>query len=201
MRRPPEQLVERMRIAVIGAGRIGGSLGTTWLKAGHDVVFGSRKPVDVGPGGAPATTVEAAISDADVVLLAVPGSAVVEVIQANGKSLAGKIVIDAVNRVGEAQFNSRGVIAAEAAGALYVRAFNTLGWENFVDPPDGADLFFAADPDAAVMAQELIAATGLRPVLVGDAEASATVDALLPLWFALVQCNGGNRRLALRVVA
>jgi predicted dinucleotide-binding enzyme len=201
MRRPPEQLVERMRIAVIGAGRIGGSLGTTWLKAGHDVVFGSRKPADVGPGGAPATTVEAAISDADVVLLAVPGSAVVEVIQANGKSLAGKIVIDAVNRVGEAQFNSRGVIAAEAAGALYVRAFNTLGWENFVDPPEGADLFFAADPDAAVTAQELIAATGLHPVLVGDAEASATVDALLPLWIALVQRNGGNRRLALRVVA
>lgn len=34
----------------------------------------------------------------------------------------------------------------------------------------------------------------------GDAEATAAVDALLPLWFALVRQNGGNRKLALRVV-
>ena len=31
-------------------------------------------------------------------------------------------------------------------------------------------------------------------------DASGTVDALLPLWFALVQRHGGNRRLALRLV-
>jgi hypothetical protein len=43
------------------------------------------------------------------------------------------------------------------------------------------------------------AMTGPEPVLVGDADACATVDALLPLWFALVQHNGGNRRVALRI--
>ena len=38
------------------------------------------------------------------------------------------------------------------------------------------------------------------PAFVGDAGATATIDALFPLWFALVQQNGGNRRLALRMV-
>jgi hypothetical protein len=40
---------------------------------------------------------------------------------------------------------------------------------------------------------------GLEPLFAGDAGASATVDALLPLWFALVRHNGGNRRVALRI--
>ena len=50
------------------------------------------------------------------------------------------------------------------------------------------------------MAEELISAVGLEPAFIGDASATATVDALLPLWFALVKLNGGNRRLALRIV-
>jgi predicted dinucleotide-binding enzyme len=87
-----------------------------------------------------------------------------------GAALAGKVVIDAV------------------------------GWENFADPLPGANLFFAADPDARPVAEELITAVGLDPAFVGDAGASGTVDALLPLWFALVKQHDGNRRLALRIV-
>ena len=63
-----------------------------------------------------------------------------------------------------------------------------------------AALFFAADPGARPVAEELISAVGLEPVFAGDAAASSTVDALVPLWFALVRRNGGNRRVALRVV-
>jgi len=60
-------------------------------------------------------------------------------------------------------------------------------------------LFFAADPGARPVAEELIAAVGLEPIFAGDADASRTVDAMLPLWFTLVQRNGGNRRVALRI--
>jgi predicted dinucleotide-binding enzyme len=60
-------------------------------------------------------------------------------------------------------------------------------------------MFFAADPGARTAAEDLITAVGLEPVFVGDAAATETVDALLPLWFALVKHNGGNRRVALRV--
>jgi hypothetical protein len=59
-------------------------------------------------------------------------------------------------------------------------------------------LFFAADPGARPVAEELITAVGLEPIFAGAA-ACGTVDALLPLWFALVQHNGGNRRVALRI--
>jgi predicted dinucleotide-binding enzyme len=134
-----------------------------------------------------------------VVVLAVPGGAVAEVVAANGAALASKVVIDAANRMGAPEFNSRAAIAVTAPDARYVRAFNTLGWENFADPPPGAALFFAADPTARPAAEELITAMGLEPIFAGDADATGTVDALLPLWFSLVTYNGGNRRVALRI--
>jgi predicted dinucleotide-binding enzyme len=108
-----------------------------------------------------------------------------------------------VTRVGgghEDRGDREGIIAAAAPSARHVRAFNTLGWENFAGPPPGASLFFAADPEARTVAEELIGSVGLEPVFVGDATATPTVDSLFPLWFALVKQNDGNRKLALRLL-
>jgi len=190
-----------MRIAVIGKGNIGGSLGSKWLAAGHDVVYGARDGSGEGPGGAPVRTIGDALKDADVVVLAVPGQVVADVVTEHGAALAGKTVIDAVNRMGAPEFDSRAIIAQAAPQARYVRAFNSLGWENFANPMPGSNMFFAANPDARATAEELIEAIGLEPAFVGDASATGTVDGLLPLWFALVQQNGGNRRVALRIIA
>ncbi len=189
-----------MRIAVIGTGNIGGTLGTKWRAAGHDVAYGSRSAPGDGPGGAPVLAVGEALTHGEVVALAAPGGAVAELVAAHGAALAGKVVIDATNSIGPPEFNSRAAIAAAAPDVRYVRAFSTLGWENFADPLPSSALFFAADPEARAVAEELITAVGLKPEFVGDAEAAGTVDALLPLWFALVRQHGGNRRLALRVV-
>jgi predicted dinucleotide-binding enzyme len=188
-----------MKIAVIGTGHIGGTLGQRWHAAGHEVVYGSRAGSGAGPGGAPVMAVADALTGAEVVLLAVPGAAAAEMAAANGAALAGKVVIDATNNIGQPEINSRAAIAAAAPDARYVRAFNSLGWENFADPPPGAVLFFAADPGVRPAAEELITAVGLEPVFAGDAGASGTVDALAPLWFALVKHAGGNRRVALRL--
>lgn len=200
MGRPVRSLSPGMRIAVIGTGNIGGTLGSRWRAAGQDVVYGSRNAPGEGPGGAPLLAVADAIAGADVVVLAVPGSAVADVIGDHGAALAGRTVVDAANAMGGSEFNSRAAISAAAPGARYVRAFNTLGWENFADPLPGTQLFFAADPAARQAAEELINAVGLEPVFVGDAAATKTVDGLLPLWFTLVQRSGGNRKLAFRVV-
>jgi predicted dinucleotide-binding enzyme len=188
-----------MKIAVIGTGKIGGTLGRRWVEAGHEVAYGSRDGHGEGPGGAPQKAIADAIAGADVVVLAVPGGAVAEVLAANGAALGGKVVIDAVNRIGQPEVHCRSDIAAAAPQARYVRAFNTLGWENFAEPLPGTAMFFAADPDARPAAEELIAAVGLEPVFAGDAAAVGTVDALLPLWFALVKHNGGDRHVALRI--
>jgi 8-hydroxy-5-deazaflavin:NADPH oxidoreductase len=200
MRPASHWLLAGMMIAVIGKGNIGGTLGGKWRAAGHDVVYGARDGSGQGPGGAPVRSIGDALKDADVVLLAVPGQAVPDVVNEQGEALAGKVVIDAVNRMGAPEFDSRALIAAAAPPARYVRAFNSLGWENFADPLPGTNLFFAADPEARALAEELISAVGLEPAFVGDATATATVDGLLPLWFALVRQNGGNRKVALRIV-
>ena len=83
-----------MRIAVIGAGNIGRTLGTKWANAGHQVVYGVRTP------GAPDTaSVADAVASAEVVVLAVPGAAAKGVLARLGDALAGKVVIDATNDV------------------------------------------------------------------------------------------------------
>jgi predicted dinucleotide-binding enzyme len=199
MRQLPSELEGGMRIAVIGTGNIGGTLGQRWLAAGHEVVYGSRAGSGEGPGGAPVRAIAEAADGADVVVLAVPGRAVADVLAATGAALNGKVVIDATNNIGAAEVDSHAAIEAAAPDARYVRAFNTLGWENFADPPKGAVLFFAAADEARPAAEELITAVGLEPVCAGDAGATGLVDALLPLWFTLVKHNGGNRRVALSV--
>jgi len=200
MRRASHSFLAIMKIAVIGKGNIGGTLGGKWTAAGHDVVYGARGGSGEGPGGAPVRGIGEALEDAEVVLLAVPGQVVPDVVREHGAALAGRMVIDAVNRIGAPEFDSRALIADAAPSARYVRAFNSLGWENFADPMPGAAMFFAADPEARAVAEELISAVGLEPAFVGDATATPTVDALLPLWFALVKLNDGNRRLALGIL-
>src|SRR5262249_17351855 len=109
---PPARLAASMKIAVIGTGRVGGTLGGRWGAAGHEVVDGSRAGRGEGRGGAPLMAAAGAALGADVVGLAVPGGAVGEVVAANGAALAGKVVIDAANRMGEPEVNSRAAIAA-----------------------------------------------------------------------------------------
>jgi predicted dinucleotide-binding enzyme len=189
-----------MQISVIGTGKIGGTLGQKWQQAGHEVRYGSGNPRADGPGGTPVVAVGDAIEGAEVVVFAIPAAAVEAVAAEHGAALAGKVVVDATNRMGASVVNNRAEILAAAPDAHYVRAFNTLGWENFAEPLADADLFFAADPEARATAELLISAIGLRPQYLGDADAAATVDLLLPVWFALTKQRSGNRKVALRVV-
>ena len=144
-----------MRIAVIGKGNIGGTLGIKWRAAGHDVVYGARGGSGQGPGAALVRSIGKAPRWSCWPSLA-------DVVNEHGAALAGKVVIDAVNRMGAPESDSRALIAAAAPSARYVRAFNSLGWENFADPLPGANLFFAADPEARAWPRT-ISAVGLEP--------------------------------------
>jgi 8-hydroxy-5-deazaflavin:NADPH oxidoreductase len=186
-----------MRIAVIGAGNIGRTLGTKWAAAGHQVVYGVRSP------GAPDTaTVADAVATAEVVTLAVPGAAAKDVLAALAEALAGKVVIDATNDIeGTGKLHA---LAELSDGAHPVRAFNTLGWENLADPViDGvtADLFYAAEEGhAKEVAHRLIADVGLRPVWLGGVDAFDLVDSLTQLWFTLAFQRKQGRRLAFKML-
>src|SRR3954467_14296296 len=125
-------------IAVIGSGNIGATIGEAWRRAGHDVVFASRSPEP------PRTVaISDAIAAADVVLLAVPGAAVPDLLSEHGAALDGRVVIDATNDLGAARL-SHAEAYASAPGARFARAFNSVGFETFAEPEVGgevADLF------------------------------------------------------------
>jgi 8-hydroxy-5-deazaflavin:NADPH oxidoreductase len=185
------------RIAVIGGGNIGGTIGHAWRRAGHGVVYASRSP-------APPDTVAIpeALADAEVVLFAVPGAAVPQLLAEHGDALTGRVVIDATNDIGGERLNHADAYAEHAAGARLVRAFNTLGFEMFAEPEVGgevADLFWCGPEDAGV--EQLIADVGLRPVRVGDADAIDVVDGVARLWLTLVFRQGHPRRTAFRMLA
>jgi predicted dinucleotide-binding enzyme len=190
-----------VRIAVIGTGNIGTTLGEALDRAGHEVTLGSRHP-EQRPSGPRVSDLATALADAEVALLALPAAALDGFLAEHAGSLAGKLVIDATNRIGAPVANAASQVSQAAPTARYARAFNTLGWENFAEPVfDGvpADLFFSCRDDDRAAVEELITAVGLRPAYLGEGKQDV-VDGLLPLWFALVQANGGNRRVALRVL-
>ncbi len=141
------QGADKVKIGVIGSGKIGGTIGGLWVKAGHPVLFSSRHPEELksltdglGPL-AKAGTVEDALAFGEVIFLAVPYKAVPQIAKDYGPKFAGKIVLDAdnatVNRDGEElvkETKEKGIGLTTASyfpGAHVVRAFNSMGVSYF----------------------------------------------------------------------
>ncbi len=206
-----------LRVAVIGAGNIGATVGKKWVAAGHEVTFGVHDPAgararalraELGEQARIGTAAEA-LEAGEVALLAVPAAAMDEVIRGHAALLDGKIVIDAANRIGNlasgGPLNSFAMLEAHAPGAQVFRAFNSLGWENFAEPVfQGvqADLMYCGpDGEARQVVERLIADVGLRPVRLGGGEVVGVVDSLLPLWFTMSQRGGWGRHFAFKVLS
>jgi predicted dinucleotide-binding enzyme len=201
-----------MKIAILGSGNIGVTLGKKWANTGHTVTFGARNVADPkyqklqqsGAGNIAIAPIATAISLAEVIVFAIPGQAVAESVAGVGKALVGKIIIDATNKIGEAELNSVAALSAAAPTAKLFRAFNSLGWENFETPhlaDNQIDLFYCGEGgEARDTVAQLIADIGLRPIYVGDLSHVTTVDTLTKLWFALAFEQGYGRRLAFKVL-
>lgn len=200
-----------MNIGVIGAGNIGGAIGQKWARAGYEVKFGARHPADpkvaalLEAGGATASagSVGEAISFGEVILIATPGGSVEALMAEHGHALNGKLVIDATNRMGEAEVSAVSSITRSAPQAQVVRAFNSLGWENFEQPILAgvqADLFYCGPAEARTTVESLISVVGLRPVYVGGLEQVRLVDNLGLLWGALAYGQKRGRRLAFKLL-
>lgn len=202
-----------MKIAIIGAGNIGRALGSHWSKAGHAVVFGVRDPGSAKTaeslkrsGVNSADTVAKAIAASEIVVWAVPGAAVESLVMAHATALSNRIMIDATNRIGASDMSAVGVLTVFASGARIYRAFNTLGWENFVDPVISGmqvDLFYCGQEDVSVrgLVEDLIRAIGLRPVYLGGLDQVPVLDGLTRLWFSLALGQKRGRHLAFKLLA
>ena len=200
-----------MKIAVIGSGKLGGTLGGKWAEAGHDVVFGVREPErkraerSAENPDIPFESPHEAIVGSQVVVFAVPASAMAGIVETHADDLKGKILVDGTNDFGSAGMSHVDKLLTSAPGAKVFRAFNSLGWENFADPTFGgerADLFYCGSEDtqASKVVEVLIQDVGLRPSRVGDLEQVSIVDSVLTLWFTLAVGRGLGRHMAFKVI-
>ena len=201
-----------MKIAILGAGNIGGTMGKKWAAAGHDLVFGVR---DVSSpkvaallqemdGNGRADSVANALAFGNVVLIAIPYDAVAATVATHADSLAGKIIIDATNKFGALVVNNLETIRQAVPTAVLFRAFNSLGWEIFANPQfDGVQVdhfYCGVDGEKRPLVEQLIADVGVRPVWVGGLETAPVVDALGTLWVTLAFQRGWGRNIAFKMI-
>ena len=176
----------KMKIGIVGSGRVGSAVGGAWVKAGHEVMFSSlnleedKKLAASLGGGARAGTPREAAAFGTVLMISVPYAALPSVGKDLGDLLKGKIVIDTSNpivaRDGDMAVAAREKGAGLASmeflpGARIVRAFNAIGFAKMaaaasqkerVGMPIAGD-----DQNAITVASGLIRDVGYEPVLVG----------------------------------
>lgn len=200
-----------MRIATVGAGRVGRALGLRWAAAGHQVVFGVRDPGAARHSDLPAVAdLTAAVTDADVVLIAVPWHATEAVLA--GLDVGDAVVIDATNPLVGADtaaisgdLRSGAERIAEWTGsARVVKAFNTTGSGNMVDPsyPSGRPAMFLAgdDLDACAQVEELAAVIGFDPVRTGGLDTARDLEHLALIWIRLAYPLGHGPDIAVALL-
>jgi 8-hydroxy-5-deazaflavin:NADPH oxidoreductase len=181
--------VGKVRVAFVGAGRMGQALGRLFAEAGHEVVLSnSRGPAsladivaEVGPN-ASAASVADAVADADVVVVATPWWKTAEAVSAIS-DWSGKILVDTTNNrkgpgpEGVIDIGDRAsseVVADLVPGARVVKAFNYTGIPLMAEAlgrqPAAANAILIAgdDEDAKTTVAELIASIGGEAVDTGS---------------------------------
>lgn len=201
-----------MKIAVIGSGNVGGTLGRSWMKAGHPVVFGVRdeKTTSSVATGANTAPMAQAIRRAEVVVLAVPWPAVPDVI-AQLPDWSAKIIIDCTNPLTQklelaVGFNTSGgeQVANLARNDKVVKAFNTTGFNNMENPTYAGkpiSMFFCTDdPTAQKVGEQLVRDAGFEPVFAGPLKQARYLEPLALLWISMSIKGGYGRDFAFTLI-
>ena len=191
-----------MRVAILGAGNVGGGLGKAFAAVGHDVVFGVRDPESTKtlaalgeiPDASAASPADA-VEGADVVVFAIRPVAINSTVS-ELPPLTGRVVIDAMNRF-DAEVPSHATthdLAQLLPGAKLAKAFNTIGFENFTTAAQRAvpaAMFVASDDaDAKRVAMGLAQEIGFRPEDAGGLANAKVLEEMVKVWMALAQVHG-----------
>lgn len=205
-----------MRIAIIGAGKVGTAVGQGWAAAGHQVRYGVRQPNDAkyaalgrehlaSPGDAAAW--------AEVVVLSTPWNVTIDTVRSLG-GLAGKIVLDCTNpltmgadglSLAFGHSTSAGEQVAEAAaGAAVFKTLNQTGADNMaaVKSFSPAPVMFAAGDDAArkPVVLTLLRDLGFDAVDGGPLRNARLLEAYAMLWIDQAMKRGQGRNFAFALV-
>jgi 8-hydroxy-5-deazaflavin:NADPH oxidoreductase len=181
-------------ISIIGTGGMAAAIGGLAVKAGHTVEVISRDAAKARAlaeqVGASATTGTFGAAPAgDIVILAVPYSAVLDVVKQYGEELAGKVLVDITNPVvsDHTSFVTPGdssgaqeIAKAAPFDAEVVKAFNTqFSHVLAAGPAEGhpLDVFIAGDDaHAKARVSAFIESLGLRPMDTGPLSMARTLE-------------------------
>jgi len=194
------------KIAVIGTGNVGSALGPEFAALGHTIVYGSRTPTDqdvkdlVAKTGHGATSAsqQDAVKSADIVVIAVPGTAAGDVVKQLG-DLSGKIILDPTNLANRntpdgnvdyakpAGANSNAeLIQSLAPKAKVVKAFNTLNVGQMISPQSaGGPITIPIcgdDAQAKATIAGLVKGMGLEVVDLGPLRYANALEQMLVIW-------------------
>lgn len=199
-----------MKIAFIGAGKVGAPLAARLAEAGHDVALAGAREASGSIAAALARSnrltsrpLEEAVSAAEVVFLATPFEANEGILRPIAPLLAGKVLIDCTNPVGpglthglRSERSGSEMIQALVPAAKVVKAFSIYGFENFEDPSyPGYDtrpamLFCGDDHRAKELTADLIVDCGFEPLDVGGLVQALHLEHMTLLWVRMVRAQG-----------
>jgi predicted dinucleotide-binding enzyme len=181
-------------ISIIGSGGMAAAIAGLAAKAGHTVEVMSRDAAkaralaeQVGVGATTGTFGAAPVGD--IVILALPYAAVLDVVKQYGEKLAGKLLVDITNPVAadltnfvtpDDSFGAQEIAKAAPADAAIVKAFNTLFSHVLAAGlflGHRLDVFIAGD-DAQAKARvaAFIESLGLRPMDTGLLPMARTLE-------------------------
>lgn len=201
---------DQLRIGLIGGGNVARRLGALFSGAGHDVVAGVLHPAGFITPGVRAVTLAEAAAHGELVVLAVPFTALAEVLPPLQDALSGKIVVDATNPLNGdwspldlgAGGSAGEEVARRVPGARVVKSFNTV----FADvmTPEGLDrggrlvtAFIAGDDaDACAVVARLAGSSGFAPLVTGPLRNARYLEAIAHLNIAIAIGQGGGTNAA-----
>ncbi len=201
-----------MNIAIIGTGNVGGALATNWSKKGHTINLGVEdvnnfKGIELLKNESTKVfSINEAVSKSEVILIAIPPTAIFNVIEKLG-DVSDKVIIDATNAVRQTPEPYKTVYhcLANKTRAEVVKCFNSTGFENMLNPVyngEGIDMFMAGDSEKAKsVARQLALDNGFSCCLdFGKSDKVELLEKFALSWINLAIMQGYGRNMAFKVV-
>lgn len=195
-----------MKVGILGSGIVGQTLGSGFIKYGHQVKIGTSNPNKLndwiknsGTNASIGSFADAA-SFGEIIILAVKGTAAMNVLEkAGSKNLADKTIIDATNPIEEVPpvngvlkfFTDQNYSLMEQLQSNYpesnfVKAFSCVGNSSMVDPDFGGQkptMFIAGNnDDSKNVVKKILDTFGWEVEDMGKAEAARAIEPLCILW-------------------